>query len=242
MAVDQSPIPGSRRRKKSKQLSHNLILGANINSGPRHEQKADALHDQPPLKQVKSSRQHRSDSPVRILYLLVESVIARIEVLERSDEEPADSERLYPIWSNQASDGDAIQRLNEMVKAVLERVLILEERRDIDYQCAYRAKKGTECIVRGCGAKQSSKNALRHMNDTKTPEHEVAGIILRQKSCWQCGMDWKSPNGLATHEAATHNQSSLSRMGTFQPFLQQPLSKCLSLVASKLWFKVLQNV
>lgn len=68
------------------------------------------------------------------------------------------------------------------------------------------------------------------------PEHEVAAIILQQTDCLQCGKHWKSPNGLNHHEKTVHEETRSSRMDTFQPFLQQSFGKCLSMMASKLWF------
>lgn len=79
-------------------------------------------------------------------------------------------------------------------------------------------------------------NAIRHFNTTPTPEHEVAAIILQQTDCLQCGMHWKSPNGLANHEKSVHNETRSSRMDTFKPFFEQPRRKCLFLMAYDLVF------
>ena len=56
--------------------------------------------NKPALKQFKSTRQHPLKSAVRTLYQLAESVITRIEVLERSDEKFLYAKCLHSRRSN----------------------------------------------------------------------------------------------------------------------------------------------
>jgi len=171
---------------------------------------------------------------------MTESILVRIEALEHFDQDHSYIARrlsVSPDDTTQISEEDANRPLYKQLEAALARVLVLERRRDICYRSAFKAADGGECIVRGCGSKSSSpKNAIRHFNTTPTPEHEVAAIILQQTDCLQCGMHWKSPNGLANHEKSVHNETRSSRMDTFKPFFEQPRRKCLFLMAYDLVF------
>lgn len=159
-------------------------------------------------------------------------------MLERYDEGHADAERLRSDSSDSttplaAEDGN--RQLYKMLEAALARVSVLEGRRDICYWNAFKAAGEAECIVRGCGAKPTScKNDIRHLKNTRTPEHEVAAIILQQRECMQCGANWKSSGGLDHHEQTVHQETRSSRVDTFRPYLEQPLCKCLSVMAGKL--------
>lgn len=160
-------------------------------------------------------------------------------MLERHDEGHARPECLHSDSSDNSTyvaveNGN--RQLYKMLEAALARVLVLEGRRDICYQNAFKAASETECIVRGCGSKPTScKNDVRHLKNTRSPEHEVAAILLQQTECLQCGENWKSWVGLDHHERTVHQETRSSRMDTFRPYLEQPLCKCLSVMAGKLW-------
>lgn len=197
------------------------------------------FRDNEPLpKQVKFTSQHSSDSSFRTLCQMVESAVARVEVLERFDEEHGHSERRQSAESDdtmRVSGEDSIRRPTKMLEAVLARISVLEKRRDICYQHAFKAVNEGECLVRGCGAKSSSsKNTMRHFKTTITPEHEIAAIILQQTDCLQCGRQWRTPNGLAHHELTVHEENHSSRIDILQPFLQQSSCKCLHVMVCKL--------
>lgn len=165
-----------------------------------------------------------------MLYKLVESVLARIEVLEHSDAKYAPAGRPRSITSDgttRVPGEDDNRQIYKMLEAAIARVSILEERRDIYYENAFKATGRAECLVRGCGAKSSSfKNEIRHFKNTRTPEHDIAAILLQQKECFQCEESWKSSAGLDYHERTVHQETRLSRIETFLPYLKQPLRKC----------------
>ena len=127
-----------------------------------------------------------------------------------------------------------------MLEATIARVSILEGRRDICYQNAFKATGGAKCIVRGCGAKSSSsfKNDVRHFQTISTPEHDIAAILLQQKQCLQCGEQWKRSTGLDHHERTVHQETRSSRVETFLPYLKQPLCKCFPIITSRLWLMI----
>ncbi|KAL2056606.1 hypothetical protein ABVK25_003000 [Lepraria finkii] len=210
-ASDKSSLSGPRRRSKRS----------------RNNQSTNTFHDSKlPLTQVNSIPRGLSNSSVRRLYKMTESILVRIEALERFDQDHSRIARLpsgSPDNTMQISEEDANRPLYKQLEAALARILVLERRRDIFYRFAFKAADGGECIVRGCGSKSSlPKNAIRHFNSTPTPEHEVAAIVLQQTDCLQCGMGWRTPSGLAYHEKTVHNETRSSRMDTFKPFFEQP--------------------
>ena len=156
-------------------------------------------------------------------------MLARIEALEHFDRNHSYTERHtsdLPDETMQISEEDADRSLYKHLEAALARVLVLERRRDICYNSAFKAPSGTECIVRGCGSKSSlHKNAIRHCNTTATPEHEVAAFILQQTNCLQCGTCYKTPISLANHEKKVHEEIYSSRMDRFRPFFEDPYRK-----------------
>lgn len=160
-------------------------------------------------------------------------------MLERHDEGHTRDERLRSDSSDsttRVAAKDGHRQLYEMLEAALARVSVLEGRRDICYQNAFKAAGETECMVRGCGAKSSScKNDVRHLKNTRTPEHEISAILLQQRECLQCGTDWKSSGGLDHHERTVHQEIRSSRMDTFRPYLEKPSCKYLSVMTGKLW-------
>lgn len=173
---------------------------------------------------------------MRALCHMAESAIARIEVLEKFDEEHDLAERPQSTWSDDtllALDEDVNRRLAKMLETALARISVLEQRRDISYTNAFKTTNGEGCIVRGCDAKPSQKNFIRHVKTTSTPEHEVAAAILKQTDCLQCGLHWQTPSGLAYHEALIHDENHSSRIDTFKPYLQQSLGKCFAVMPCK---------
>ena len=122
-----------------------------------------------------------------------------------------------------------------MFEAVLARIAVLESRRDICYRHAFKTAGVEECMIRGCGTTSSApKNAIRHLKNTATPEHEVATAILQQTECLQCDERWERPSSLACHELMVHQEAYSSRLDSFKSFIEQPLCKRLSLMVCKL--------
>lgn len=150
--------------------------------------------------------------------------------MEHSDAKYAPAGRPRSITSDgttRVPGEDENRQIYKMLEAAIARVSILEERRDIYYENAFKATGRADCLVRGCGAKSSSfKNEVRHFKNTRTPEHDIAAILLQQKECFQCEESWKSSAGLDYHERTVHQETRLSRIETFLPYLKQPLRKC----------------
>ncbi len=214
-------------------MPHRAVPWANTNSEPRNDQSCKTSRDDLPPEQVKSTHQRVSDSSDRTFYKLVESLTARIQVLEDRDQAYAHAERQQYGSRHETthiSDVNANRSLYKMLEAALARLTVLESRRDICYRYAFKAADGEECMIRGCSTTSSStKNAIRHIKNTATPEHEVAAVILQQTECLQCDQKWERPSGLAHHETTVHQETCSSRMDAFKPFIEQPLCKCLSL-------------
>lgn len=212
---------------------------AKINSGFRPDHNRQTSHENKLVpKKAKSTRMHSSESSMRALCQMAESAIARIEVLEKFDEEHVLAERPQTSGSDdtlRASDGDINRRLTKMLETALARISVLEQRRDICYTNAFKTTNAEGCLIRGCDAKPSQKNFIRHVKTTSTPEHEVAAAILKQTDCLQCGLHWQTPSGLAYHEALIHDENHPSRMDAFKPFLQQSLGKCLTVMTCSVW-------
>lgn len=212
---------------------------AYANSGPRKDQSCETSHDDLLPKKIKTTYQRISDSSNRRLYELFETINARIQVLEDHDLAQAHPKRQHHGSRHETthiSDEDTNRLLFKMFEAVLARVTILESRRDICYRHAFKAVDGEECMIRGCGITSSApKNAIRHLKNTATPEHEVAAVILQQTECLQCDRRWERPSGLAHHESTVHQETYSSRMNNFKSFIEQPLCKCLSLMVCKPW-------
>jgi len=120
------------------------------------------------------------------------------------------------------------------MEAALARVSVLERRRDISYNSAFKASNGTECIIRGCGGDLSKReHAVRHIKTTSTPEHQVAAIVLQQTECLECSKSWKTPSGLVHHETTVHGEAYTSRMDIFRPLFEQSSCTRLALLIRK---------
>ncbi len=180
---------------------------------------------------VISKRQSRSESPLRRLWSIAESVLARIEVLENLDQDYSHDGRprcVSPASASNLAKDEADRSLYKILEAALTRVSVLENRRDISYHSAFKASNGTECIIRGCGGDLSKrKHALRHIKTTSTPEHQVAAIVLQQTGCLECDKSWKTPSGLVHHETTVHGEAYTSRMDVFRPLFEQ--TSCMRL-------------
>lgn len=73
------------------------------------------------------------------------------------------------------------------MKIVLTRVSVLEKRKNIFYNSAFKVSNGAECIIRRCeGDLFKREHAVRHIKTTFTPEHQVAAIVLQQTECLEC--------------------------------------------------------
>lgn len=220
--------------------SHAIRPQDSFKSGLRSGQSPNISHDhKTPIQRTKPTRQPRLESPVQTLYHLTESIIARIDVLERHDEGHTCGERVRSDSSDsitRLAAEDGTRQLYIMLETALARVSVLEGRRDICYRNAFKLAGETECIVRGCGAKSTScKNDIRHLTNTRTPEHDLAAFLLQQRDCLQCGRSWKSLGGLDHHERTVHHKTCSSRIDMFRPYLEQTLRKYLSVMADKLW-------
>ena len=65
------------------------------------------------------------------------------------------------------------------MKITLTRVSVLERRKDISYNSAFKALNETKCIVRECEDNLSKReHAVRYMKITFIFEHQIAAIIL----------------------------------------------------------------
>ena len=167
------------------------------------------------------------------MWNIAESIIARIKVLEHFDQDYSHSDRSStnePILAND----EAKRSLYKIIEAALARVSVLERRRDISYNSAFKASNGTECIIRGCGGDLSKReHAVRHIKTTSTPEHQIAAIVLQQTECLECGKGWKTPSGLVHHETIAHGEAYTSRMDVFRPLFEQYSCTRLALLIHK---------
>lgn len=88
-----------------------------------------------------------------------ESIIARIKVLEHFDQDYFHSDRSStnePILAND----EAERSLYKIMEAALARVSVLERRRDISYNSAFKASNGIEYIIRDVGGICRSESTL----------------------------------------------------------------------------------
>lgn len=109
------------------------------------------------------------------------------------------------------------------MKVALTRVSVLERRRNISYNSAFKASNETECIVRECeGDLSKREHAVRHIKTTFTFEHQVAAIVLQQTECLKCSKSWKISSDLVHHETTAHDEVYTSRMNIFRPLFEQP--------------------
>jgi len=107
-----------------------------------------------------------------------------------------------------------------MLEAALARVTVLESPRDICYRWLVKQQmEKTAWLEDAAPHRRPPKNAIRHLNNTATPEHEVAAVILQQIDCLQCDQQWERPSGLAHHESTVHQETCSSRMDCFKPFI-----------------------
>ncbi len=174
---------------------------------------------------------------------MIESMLARIVVLEQSKNDHSDSNRprcVLPASASTHTNDETGQSAYKILEAALARVTVLEKMKDISYHSAFKASDtvadGKNCIVRGCGGKLSvQKHLVRHLNATPTPEHQVAAIILQQTQCLECDQSWKRPSGLSYHEATVHKEDYALRMDIFRPFFEQISSKVLPYCPRKRW-------
>lgn len=73
------------------------------------------------------------------------------------------------------------------MKVALTHVSVLERRRNISYNSAFKASNETECIVRECeGDLSKQEHAIRHIKTTFILKHQVAAIVLQQTECLKC--------------------------------------------------------
>ncbi len=212
-----------------------FILWTNLASGSRNEQSTNAFHPSELVaKQANPKRQRFSESPHRKLWKMAETVFARIEVLEHLDQDHSHGERLRsgsPDNITSLPKEEVNRSLYKTLETALTRISVLEKRRDISYDHAFKASNGKQCMIRGCGSELSRPNhAIRHINNTSTPEHQVAAIILEQKECLECDKSWKTPSGLIFHEKKVHKETYTSRMDIFKQFLGQ--SSCMHFSSS----------
>ena len=219
-----------------------LIPRANPVSGPRKQQRANAFSE----SKVISKRQSRSENPLRRLWTITESVLARIEILEHLDQDYSHDDPprcVSPTSSSNLAKDEADRSLYKILEAALTRVSVLENRRDISYRSAFKASSGTECIIRGCGGDLSKReHALRHIKTTPTPEHQVAAIVLQQTGCLECNKSWKTPSGLVHHEATVHGDAYTSRMDFFRPVFEQTSCIRLSRISATIFANRLQTL
>ena len=109
--------------------------------GPQKQQSANAVTDRKTI-----SKHRRSlESSSRRLWIIVESVLARIIALEQLDQDYSQGERPYSVSPPNISipPKEATNRsLYKILEAALTRVSVLEKRRDIYYYCAFKASTG----------------------------------------------------------------------------------------------------
>lgn len=160
---------------------------------------------------------------------MTESALARLEVLERFDQDHTHGERSrsgspanVPILPKE----EANRSLYKILESTLMRISVLEKRRDISYLNAFKASNGTECFIRGCGGE--FPNTLPRIRTTSTPERQVAAIILNQTECLECNKRWKTASGLIHHEMTVHKEAYTSRIDLFRPFFEQGSRTCLA--------------
>lgn len=159
---------------------------------------------------------------------MAETVLARVEVLERLDREQfTECPRSSDVSCH---TNDATPRaLYKMLEAALIRISVLERKRDISYLDGFKASHTGGCVVRGCKDRnQRPDNALRHLKDSPSPEHQVAAIILGQTRCLQCSRDYTRPSYLLSHEIKDHNEIYTSRLDGFSQYLGRLSCMCLA--------------
>ncbi len=150
--------------------------------GSRNEQSTNAFHHSELVaKQANPKRQRSLESPHRKLWKMAETVFARIEVLEHLDQDHSHGERLRSGSPDNITSlpKEKVNRpLYKTLETALTRISVLEKRRDISYDHAFKASNGKQCMIRGCGSELSRPNhAIRHIKNTSTPEHQVATMV-----------------------------------------------------------------
>ena len=198
--------------------------------------------------------------PSRALWIWVESLNARIEVLERYNnkayEERSSFAKDSPRKSNPPPQDNPPRRDNppprnksphssssaipEDHSLLVESIIAASNR--LSYRGAFiNTVEDGRCIVRGCTSKATrSDRVLRHIRDSKNPEHEVAAIILEQTKCFQCNRRLGSLSGFKSHECKVHKERYESRMDIFKQVLEQHSGKSYGSITSNLPIDYLQ--
>ena len=212
----------------------------------RKEPGEDSTHSE----QRRAKRQTVGD-PSRALWIWVEALNARIEVLERynnkayveqssafTKESAPRRDNPPPRDESHHSSSCAIPEdhslLIESIIAASNRLSVMEAKMDISYRDAFiNTVENGRCIVRGCTSKATrSDRILRHIRYSKNPEHEVAAIILEQTKCFQCNRRLGSLGGLRSHECTVHKERYESRMDIFKQVLEQHSGKSYGSITS----------
>lgn len=152
---------------------------------------------------------------------MLESILARIQVVERLDLSLPENEHSCSSDASSHSESGTQRVLYTMFEAALARITILESRRGISYGNGFKATNAETCVVRGCERTYARPDStIRHLKDSSHPQHQVAAIVMGQTWCLQCDEEYHRPTYLKDHEANAHKEAYTSRIDMLSPFLE----------------------